>query len=62
MNIEDFDFDLPESLIAQTPLLDRESSRLLKCNKATGELEDLTFKEVVNQLSPGDCLVLMIRK
>lgn len=58
MNIEDFDFDLPESLIAQTPLLDRESSRLLKCNKTTGELEDLTFKEVVNQLSPGDCLVL----
>ena len=58
MNIEDFDFDLPESLIAQTPLLNRESSRLLKCDKVTGELEDLTFKDVIHQLSPGDCLVL----
>lgn len=58
VNIEDFDFDLPESLIAQTPLLNRESSRLLKCDKVTGELEDLTFKDVIHQLSPGDCLVL----
>ncbi|WP_239705958.1 MULTISPECIES: tRNA preQ1(34) S-adenosylmethionine ribosyltransferase-isomerase QueA [unclassified Mammaliicoccus] len=58
MNIEDFDFDLPESLIAQTPLLNRESSRLLKCDKVTGELEDLTFKDVIHQLSTGDCLVL----
>ena len=58
MNIEDFDFDLPESLIAQTPLLNRESSRLLKCDKVTGELEDLTLKDVIHQLSPGDCLVL----
>ena len=58
MNIEDFDFDLPESLIAQTPLLNRESSRLLKCDKVTVELEDLTFKDVIHQLSPGDCLVL----
>ena len=58
MNIEDFDFDLPESLIAQTPFLNRESSRLLKCDKVTGELEDLTFKDVIHQLSPGDCLVL----
>ncbi|WP_210618729.1 tRNA preQ1(34) S-adenosylmethionine ribosyltransferase-isomerase QueA [Mammaliicoccus lentus] len=58
MNIEDFDFDLPESLIAQTPLLNRESSRLLKCDKVTGELEDLTFKDVIHQLSSGDCLVL----
>nr|WP_244972257.1 tRNA preQ1(34) S-adenosylmethionine ribosyltransferase-isomerase QueA [Mammaliicoccus lentus] len=58
VNIEDFDFDLPESLIAQTPLLNRESSRLLKCDKVTGELEDLTFKDVIHQLSSGDCLVL----
>lgn len=58
MNIEAFDFYLPESLIAQTPLLDRQSSRLLKCDKRTGQLEDLTFKDVVKQLSPGDCLVL----
>nr|WP_275589327.1 MULTISPECIES: tRNA preQ1(34) S-adenosylmethionine ribosyltransferase-isomerase QueA [unclassified Mammaliicoccus] len=58
VNIEDFDFDLPESLIAQTPLLNRESSRLLKCDKVTGELEDLTFKDVIHQLSTGDCLVL----
>ncbi|GGI40215.1 tRNA preQ1(34) S-adenosylmethionine ribosyltransferase-isomerase QueA [Mammaliicoccus stepanovicii] len=58
MNIEDFDFDLPESLIAQTPLLNRESSRLLKCDKNSGSLEDLTFKDVINQFSSGDCLVL----
>ncbi|WP_323704652.1 tRNA preQ1(34) S-adenosylmethionine ribosyltransferase-isomerase QueA [Mammaliicoccus sp. Dog046] len=58
MNIEEFDFNLPESLIAQTPLLNRESSRLLKCDRKTGQLEDLTFKDIVNQLSPGDCLVL----
>lgn len=58
MNIEDFDFDLPESLIAQTPLLERENSRLLKCDKNTGELEDLTFKNIIDHLSPGDCLVL----
>lgn len=58
MNIEAFDFNLPESLIAQTPLLNRESSRLLKCDRKSGQLEDLTFKDIVNQLSPGDCLVL----
>ena len=40
MNVEDFDFDLPEELIAQTPLLDRTASRLLVLNKETGQTED----------------------
>lgn len=54
----DFYFDLPEELIAQDPLEDRSSSRLLKLNKNTGEVSHHTFKEIVNYLNPGDCLVL----
>lgn len=54
----DFYFDLPEELIAQDPLEDRSSSKLLKLNKETGELEHHIFKEVPNFLRPGDCLVL----
>ena len=57
-NKSDFYFDLPEELIAQDPLLDRSGSRLLKLNKETGEIEHHTFKEVINYLNPGDCLVL----
>ena len=54
----DFYFDLPEELIAQDPLLDRSSSRLLKLDKVTGEVEHHHFREVINYLEPGDCLVL----
>lgn len=54
----DFYFDLPQELIAQDPLEDRSSSRLLKLNKETGEREHFIFKDVVNFLNPGDCLVL----
>ncbi|WP_439444265.1 tRNA preQ1(34) S-adenosylmethionine ribosyltransferase-isomerase QueA [Listeria aquatica] len=58
MKVEDFDFDLPEELIAQTPLLDRTASRLMLVDKETGELKDETFKAIVSELHTGDALVL----
>ncbi len=54
----DFYFDLPEELIAQDPLLDRSSSRLLALNKNDGNFEHHIFKDIVEYLNPGDCLVL----
>lgn len=54
----DFYFDLPEELIAQDPLLDRSSSRLLALNKNEGNFEHHIFKDIVDYLNPGDCLVL----
>ncbi len=54
----DFYFDLPEELIAQDPLEDRSGSRLLVLNKETGETQNHIFKEIINYLEPGDCLVL----
>lgn len=54
----DFYFDLPEELIAQDPLLDRSSSRLLTLNKNDGNFEHHIFKDIVDYLNPGDCLVL----
>ncbi|MBE5865501.1 MAG: tRNA preQ1(34) S-adenosylmethionine ribosyltransferase-isomerase QueA [Lachnospiraceae bacterium] len=54
----DFYFDLPEELIAQDPLEDRSSSRLLKLDKNTGEVTHHVFKDIIEYLNPGDCLVL----
>lgn len=54
----DFYFDLPEELIAQDPLEDRSGSRLLVLDKKTGEVEHHVFKEIIDYLMPGDCLVL----
>lgn len=54
----DFYFDLPEELIAQDPLEDRSSSRLLVLDKNTGEVEHHVFKEIIDYLHPGDCLVI----
>ncbi len=54
----DFYFDLPEELIAQDPLEDRSSSRLLVLNKNTGEIEHHVFKDILDFLHEGDCLVL----
>ncbi len=54
----DFYFDLPQELIAQDPLLDRSSSRLLALNKNDGNFEHHIFKDIVDYLNPGDCLVL----
>ena len=58
MKTSDFYYDLPEELIAQDPLEDRSSSRLLVLDKKTGETEHCVFREVVNYLEPGDCLVI----
>lgn len=58
MNIKDFDFDLPEELIAQTPLKDRTSSRLLVMNREEETIEHHHFRHLIDYLSPGDCLVL----
>lgn len=54
----DFYFDLPEELIAQDPLEDRTGSRLLVLDKNTGEVEHRIFKDIVDFLQEGDCLVL----
>ncbi|MBP1904907.1 S-adenosylmethionine:tRNA ribosyltransferase-isomerase [Paenibacillus turicensis] len=58
MDVELYDFDLPEELIAQTPLLERSASRLLTLNKQTGETEHHTFNDLLSYLKPGDTLVL----
>ncbi|WP_445490525.1 tRNA preQ1(34) S-adenosylmethionine ribosyltransferase-isomerase QueA [Niallia sp. 03133] len=58
MKVELFDFHLPEELIAQTPLEDRTSSRLMVVNKSTGDLSNHTFKDIIDYINPGDCLVL----
>ncbi|EGO8146349.1 MULTISPECIES: tRNA preQ1(34) S-adenosylmethionine ribosyltransferase-isomerase QueA [Enterococcus] len=58
LSTEDFDFDLPEELIAQTPLKDRASSRLLVVNKETGDMKDKHFHDILDELQPGDALVM----
>lgn len=54
----DFYFDLPQELIAQDPLEDRSSSRLLILNRESGEISHHVFREIIDYLNPGDCLVL----
>ncbi|MCM3785566.1 tRNA preQ1(34) S-adenosylmethionine ribosyltransferase-isomerase QueA [Neobacillus mesonae] len=58
MNVDLYDFELPDSLIAQTPLKERSASRLLTLNKETGELGHHTFTDIIDYLSPGDTLIL----
>ena len=58
MNIEDFNYELPEELIAQTPLKNRDESRLLVLDKETGNVEHKVFKDIINYLNEGDTLVL----
>ncbi|EGC5434898.1 tRNA preQ1(34) S-adenosylmethionine ribosyltransferase-isomerase QueA [Listeria monocytogenes] len=58
MKVEDFDFDLPEELIAQTPLLDRTSSRLMVLDKKSGDIKDQHFTDIISYLNKGDALVL----
>ena len=58
MRKEDFYFDLPEELIAQDPLKDRSSSRLLVLDKETGKVEHHVFREIIDYLQEGDCLVI----
>lgn len=54
----DFSFDLPQALIAQTPLADRDASRLLYLDKETGAVSHHVFRDLVSLLRPGDCLIL----
>jgi S-adenosylmethionine:tRNA ribosyltransferase-isomerase len=58
LTTEDIDFDLPEELIAQTPLSDRSSSRLLVVDRETGKFEDKHFYNIIDELEPGDALVM----
>ena len=58
LTTEDFDYDLPESLIAQTPLEERDQSRMLILDSKTGEYQDDYFYNVIDQLNPGDALVM----
>ncbi len=58
MNLKDFDYNLPESLIAQEPINERDKSRLLVLNKENGNIKHLLFKDIIDFLSKGDCLVL----
>ena len=58
MKVEDFDYFLPEELIAQTPLVKRDESRLLVLDKETGEVEHKKFYDIIDYLNPGDTLVL----
>lgn len=58
MKTSDFNFDLPEELIAQVPIKDRTSSKLMVLDKETGEIEHRIFRDIIDYLNPGDCLVL----
>ncbi|MCV9885244.1 tRNA preQ1(34) S-adenosylmethionine ribosyltransferase-isomerase QueA [Metabacillus halosaccharovorans] len=58
MKVELFDFHLPEELIAQVPLKERDASRLMVLQKDNGELNHESFKSIINYLQAGDCLVL----
>ena len=58
MKLSDFTYNLPEELIAQTPLQKRDSSKLLVLNKETGEIEHKIFTDIIEYLNKGDCLVI----
>ena len=58
MKTSDFYYDLPEELIAQTPLLKRDSSRLMVLDRMTGEVQHKHFYDIIDYLNPGDCLVM----
>jgi len=58
MKTSDFYYDLPQELIAQDPLEDRSSSRLMMLDKKTGQVEHRIFRDIVDYLNPGDCLVV----
>ena len=58
MHVKDYDYDLPEELIAQDPLEDRSSSRLMVLDRQTGDVEHRHFTDILEYLHPGDCLVI----
>ena len=58
MKTSDFYYDLPEELIAQDPLADRSSSRLMILDRKTGDIQHKIFKDIIDELNPQDCLVI----
>ena len=58
MKTDDFDYELPEELIAQVPLKKRDASRLMVLHKKTGKIEHKTFTDIIDYLNPGDALVI----
>ena len=58
MKLHDFYYDLPQELIAQDPLLDRTSSRLMHVDRVTGDIEHKIFSDIIDYLNEGDCLVI----
>ena len=58
MDVKDFYYDLPQELIAQDPLEKRDNSRLMVIHRDTGEIEHKTFRDIIEYLNPGDCLVI----
>lgn len=58
MELKDFSYDLPPELIAQDPLSDRSSSRLMVLDRKTGKIEHRVFSDIIEYLNPGDCLVI----
>ena len=57
MNVKDFYYDLPQELIAQTPIKKRDESRLMVLNRKLKTIEHKKFKDIIDYLEPGDCLV-----
>ena len=57
MKVSDFNYELPQELIAQVPIKNRDESRLLVLNRKEQTMEDKTFKDILDYLQPGDCLV-----
>ena len=57
MKVSDFDYELPQELIAQVPIKDRSASRLMVLNRENKTIEDKIFKDILDYLKPGDCLV-----
>ncbi len=62
MKLTDFDYDLPESFIAQTPVEPRDSSRLMLLDRQTGAIEHRIFRDVIDYINPGDVLVLNVTR
>lgn len=58
MKVTDFDYNLPEELIAQTPIAKRDASRLMVLDRQTKIIEHKTFTDAINYLEEGDCLVI----
>ena len=57
MELSEFNYYLPEELIAQTPIAKRDESRLMVLDKKTGEIKHKIFRDIIEYLEPGDCLV-----